>query len=223
MRPFLTAKWLNLLLVTWKVPDELLTARLPPGLELDRFEGSALVSLVAFDFVDTRAWGIPWPTMINFPELNLRFYVRTPKGERGVCFVREYVPSPLLAAAARTLYNEPYRGVPYRKDGAAHVLEVDGREQRIAWATEGELHTPPAVSAAHFLKEHSHGFGHSRSGELLRYRVDHPVWRTWPKVEPDLDVDTGLLYGAEWSSLATTAPWSVVAAEGSAISVFPKE
>ncbi|HEX4590209.1 MAG TPA: DUF2071 domain-containing protein, partial [Gemmataceae bacterium] len=75
-RPFLTARWTNLFVANYPVPDRLLAPRLPPGLTLDRWEGSAYVSLVAFDFRDTRVLGIPWPGYRHFPEVNLRFYVR---------------------------------------------------------------------------------------------------------------------------------------------------
>jgi hypothetical protein len=221
-RPFLRARWLDLLLVTYAVPDDVLAWRLPVGLELDRWQERALVSLVAFDFADTRVRGIAWPGFVRFPELNLRFYVRD--GERrGVCFVREYVPSRLVSWLARTLYNEPYRGVPYRKDGAAHALAVGGREHRIAWTCGGELQTPPQDSLAHFLKEHEWGFGAKRTGEPTCYRVEHPVWRTWPSVEHRLDLDFGVLYGAPFARLNDAAPLSVVAAEGSSVVVYPNE
>ena len=49
-RPFLTARWVNLFLANYAVPDDLLVPQLPPGLELDRRDGQAFVSLVAFDF-----------------------------------------------------------------------------------------------------------------------------------------------------------------------------
>lgn len=221
-RPFLRARWVDLLVVTYAVPDELLAPHLPGGLELDRWEGSALVSLVAFDFLRTRVWGIPWPGFVNFPELNLRFYVRDGQ-RRGVCFLREYVPSRLVSWLARTLYNEPYHGVPYRKDGAAHVLTVGGRDHRVAWARSGDLEMQPQDSLAHFLKEHEWGFGTQRSGESTCYRVEHPVWRTWPVVEHTLDVDFGLLYGAPFAVLNGRTPLSVVHAEGSAVAVYPAE
>jgi uncharacterized protein YqjF (DUF2071 family) len=217
--PFLTARWENLLLLTWQVPDAALSQLLPPGTELDRWDGSALVSLVAFDFVQTRVWGFQWPGLTNFPELNLRFYVRS-GSQRGVCFIREYVPSAILATTARLLYNEPYRRAAYRKNAGAHVLRIQQRCHRIAWRVEGEPFVPSLDSVAHFLKEHSHGYGRSRDGRLLRYRVDHPFWRVWPIVKPDLDVDSGALYGPAWSFLAQTPPWSVIAAEGSEVSVF---
>ena len=56
---FLTARWSNLFLATYAVPEELLRPRLPEGLELDRPDGQCFVSLVAFDFLDTRVLGVP--------------------------------------------------------------------------------------------------------------------------------------------------------------------
>src|SRR6516165_9719726 len=87
-RPFLTARWTNLFLANYAVPDELLFSWLPAGLQLDHFEGRAVASIVAFDFQDTRVLGVGWPGHRNFPEVNLRFYVRNGL-DRGVVFVRE--------------------------------------------------------------------------------------------------------------------------------------
>src|SRR5262249_7166885 len=104
---FLTARWSNLILATYAVPEELLAPRLPRGLELDRRDGQCFVSLVAFDFLRTNVFGIPWPGFRNFPEINLRFYVRS-GDRRGVVFIREFVPKALVAWLARMFYNEPY-------------------------------------------------------------------------------------------------------------------
>ncbi|MGA9520810.1 MAG: DUF2071 domain-containing protein [Myxococcaceae bacterium] len=222
MRPFLTARWLDLLLVTWKVPDELLEPYLPHGLELDRHEGSALVSLVAFDFRDTRVYGLPWPGFIDFPELNLRFYVRH-QGRRGVVFIREYVPSAIVAQLANLIYNEPYRSAKYTRAVDEHVLITGGRVHRISARRSGDLYTPGSESIEHFIKEHELGFGTRRDGTPLCYRVHHPVWRVWPQVDAQLDIDTAVLYGPQWGFLAKTPPFSVVAAEGSEIAVYPAE
>src|SRR3954454_24851413 len=110
-RPFLTAKWHNLFLATYAVPPATLEKRLPPGLTLDLREGNAFVSLVGFEFLDTRVMGVGCPGYRNFGELNLRFYVRLGE-ERGVVFVREFVPQRLIAWIARYLYNEPYVAAP---------------------------------------------------------------------------------------------------------------
>src|SRR3954464_3011883 len=104
---FLTARWSNLCLLTYAAPPALLEPRLPPGLALDLRDGQAFVSLVAFDFLDTRVLGVRWPGYRNFPEINLRFYVRH-GADRGVVFIREFVPARLVAFLAKTLYGEPY-------------------------------------------------------------------------------------------------------------------
>ena len=219
---FLAARWVDLLLCTWEVPDNLLAPHLPRGLTLDRWDGSTLVSLVAFDFLDTRVFGCRWPGLVDFPELNLRFYVR--QGERrGVCFLREYVPSRIIASAARLMYNEPYRSAAYAKEGCDHVLRVGGRAHRISWTRSGEPTTPATDSLAHFLKEHEWGFGRTRGGDSICYRVHHPIWRVWPEVSPKIDVDFPLLYGKEWAFLGETKPRSVILAEGSEIAVYRAE
>src|SRR5262245_33920212 len=94
-RPFLTARWEHLAIVTYEVEPELLRARLPRGLELDERGGRVFASFVAFDFRGTRVLGWRVPGFVDFPEINLRFYVRETGGERrrGVCFLREYVRS----------------------------------------------------------------------------------------------------------------------------------
>src|SRR5262249_32851359 len=106
-RCFMSARWSNLVLVNFRVSAEMLQPWLPSGLELDRHDGSAWASLVAFDFRDTRVLGVPWPGYRDFSEVNLRFYVRH-GSDRGVVFIREFVPLRCVAFLARTLYREPY-------------------------------------------------------------------------------------------------------------------
>src|SRR5579885_2376605 len=132
--PFLTARWSNLCIFTYAVPPSLLQARLPPGLELDTRDGNGFVSLVAFDFLDTRVLGVGWPGYRNFPELNLRFYVRLGE-ERGVVFLREFVPGRLVTALARLIYNEPYRATSLQSvvDDRSDKIRV---EHRLRWNGE---------------------------------------------------------------------------------------
>ena len=113
--PFLTAEWRRLLLVTYTVRPDLLRAYLPKGIELDRYEGQAFVSLVAFDFLNTKLKGVKIPFHTNFPEVNLRIYVRHGT-QRGVVFVREYVPRFWIANIANIVYNEPYSTAKMQSD-----------------------------------------------------------------------------------------------------------
>lgn len=233
-RPFLTARWSNLLLVSYAVDEGVLRPRLAPGLELDRFEGRAAVSLVAFDFLDTRVRGVRWPGLVSFPEVNLRYYVRQPASDRhperrGVSFIRELVPKWLIAATARRLYNEPYVACPMRSrvetaDGAVrmrHWFSVGGSEHTIEAEAEAKAAIPPEGSPEHWFKEHQWGFGTDRRGRLLVYEVRHPHWQTRSVRSFKIGVDFAKVYGQEWAFLKDAEPVSVAWAEGSAIEVYP--
>jgi uncharacterized protein YqjF (DUF2071 family) len=227
--PFLTARWSNLFLATYAVPPDLLQKRLAPGLDLDLRDGQPFVSLVAFDFLNTRVLGVPWPGYRNFAELNLRFYVRRGQ-ERGVMFVREFVPQRLVAGLARLLYNEPYVAAPltsvmYDKPEsltAEYRLDWGGRTHTIMATGRKPAYRPADTSVEHFFKEHRWGYGVTRSGQAIRYEVAHPVWDIYPAEAYQVDLDWALVYGPEWQILKGAVPYSTVLAVGSPVSVYPK-
>jgi uncharacterized protein YqjF (DUF2071 family) len=227
--PFLTAQWTNLFLATYAVPPALLAPRLPPSLELDTRDGNAFVSIVAFQFLDTRVLGIGWPGYRNFPEINLRFYVH--RGEdRGVVFIREFVPQRLVAWLARVLYNEPYRAAnisdhchdapDVRK--MEYWFEWQGRENRLSVTGGRTAFRPAENSEEHYFKEHHWGFGVTRRGKTIHYEVAHPVWDVFPVESYDIDLDWKSVYGPEWDILAQAKPFSTIFAQGSAVAVYPK-
>jgi uncharacterized protein YqjF (DUF2071 family) len=227
-KPFMTARWVNLILAQFRVPDEWIAQHLPPGVEPDRWDGSAFVSLVPFQFLDTRVFGCRWPGFTNFPELNLRTYVRY-GDRRGVVFIREYIPSRLIAWVARQTYNEPYATAKMKADcyvrgdrlTANYSLDRGGKTHRL-WAVGDEIATvPPPDSAEHFFKERNWGFGRTKGGELLTYEVAHPHWACHPVRDYGLDLDWVTLYGDRWAGMQGREPDSVFLVEGSAVSVFP--
>ena len=74
--PLLTAQWRDLVMLNFEVDPRVLAPHVPAGTELDRWHGDTLVSIVAFQFLDARLFGVPIPFHASFPEVNLRFYVR---------------------------------------------------------------------------------------------------------------------------------------------------
>src|SRR5687767_6630261 len=116
-RPFLTAQWRNLLMVTYAVDPAAVIERVPAGSTPDPWRGQALVSVIGVQFPETKVVGAPIPFHQDFEEVNLRFYVRRGmegQPRPGVVFIREMVPRPIVGGMARLLYREPYLVVPMR-------------------------------------------------------------------------------------------------------------
>ena len=227
-RPFLRARWSNLVFLTYAVPEEVVRPYLHPELELDLWQGRAHVSLVAFDFQDTRVRGRRFPGFVNFPELNLRTYVRH-HDQLGVRFIREFVPSRVVAGVARFRYNEPYAAIPMssRTTGKSHdLLRVEHSWRRRDAKGHIRVTGPqqsmlPAGPTPHPFIERRRGFGESRSGQLTSYRVEHPVWAVRDIYQLDYRVDFASLYGRAWAFLTDASPVDVTFAVGSAVEVFP--
>lgn len=227
-RPFMTARWSNPLLLTYRAPTPLLRRLTHPHLELDEWEGHTHVSLVAFEFQDTRIRGRRVPGFINFSQLNLRTYVR--QGDRrGVTYIKEYVPSRVIAVIARLRFNEPYHrlDIASQTEGAGEELKIEhhwhhgGTDQYVqATATQASLMPPDDGSVYHFT-EHRWGFGSSRGGALIPYRVEHPVWAVRTLRSIDYRVDFESLYGPDWAFLSNQEPVRTTLAVGSAVQMFP--
>lgn len=226
---FLSAHWRHLCLITYSVPAALMEPYLPPGTTLDTRDGQTFASLVAFDFAETRVLGVPWPGYRRFAEWNLRIYVRN-GDDRGVVFVREFVPKRLIAWIARGTYNEPYRAAPVRQVlhrnastiGATYLLGWGGRTHTISVTGTLPPTVPPETSTDHFFKEHQWGFGRTYTGKPQRYEVVHPLWDVFPVQQYTVDVDWAALYGPEWAVMQNAEPYAVTFARGSPVRIYPK-
>ena len=142
-RALLTAGWRNLILLNFAVPTDLIRRLAPCGTEPDLHDGQSYISIVAFAFERVRLLGIPFPAHTNFPEINLRYYVRREvAGElrRGVVFVREIVPRRAVAILANRLYNENYLTRPMRITNKIAGPELaQGDTLDYAWRTNLSL------------------------------------------------------------------------------------
>lgn len=228
-KTFLSAEWRHLVLFNFAVPDDVLLPYLPSGCELDRYEDHAFVSLVGFQFLHTRVLGVRWPGFVNFPEINLRFYIRH-QGRRGVCFIREYVPSRLVAGIAKLLYNEPYHAAAMmmdvvHRDGhvqAKYTLNDQNCKMNLRVTGQRDVILPHGTSLEHFFKEHDLGVGRDRRGRTVTYEVWHPVWNVFPVVDFAVMLDWEKVYGKTFGFLQEQKPHSVCFAEGSEIRVYWK-
>jgi uncharacterized protein YqjF (DUF2071 family) len=232
MRPFFTAQWRSLAMLNYRVDPAMLRGLVPRGTELDQWQGETYLSLVGFAFLDTKVLGLPIPFHRNFPEINLRFYVRRVAGgevRRGVVFIRELVPQAAIAWVARALYNEPYRTVAMRhstshSDGSFESLSygwrASGRWHRLTAAAGGQVRPSLTGSEEEFITEHHWGYTRQRDGGTIEYRVEHPRWSVATADQAALEGDPETTYGPEFGAILREPPTSAFVADGSAVAVY---
>ncbi len=230
---FLKAEWRDLILLNYAIPPESVEPWLPADCEIDLENGLTYASLVFFEFQNTRVLGVKWPWHVNFSEINLRLYVRrkTDTGwRRGVVFVKELVPRPLIAWTARVFYREPYEAVPIRRDVSASTEgEAMARRLDYYWGRNPEYHLRvlsrdrwgPIAEGSHeeFILEHYWGYNRISGTRTNEYEVVHPRWKISPARVEKLHLDFAQQYGKAWDFLNGMVPFSTFVAQGSEVRV----
>ena len=176
-------QWLDLAYVHWRYEPAEVQALLPPGLQVDTFDGSAWVGLIPFSM---RGIGLPHgpavPYLGSFAEVNVRTYGRV--GDRpGVWFFSLDVDRLLPAVVARLTYR-----LPYCWGGTSHARVTSG-----AAATGGAAASGAVASGA--------------AGDTLRTVVR----RRWPErvADSSIVVEMGAPIDADPLDVFLTARWGL--------------
>jgi uncharacterized protein YqjF (DUF2071 family) len=107
-RPTLSMRWKHLLFVHWRVPVASLRPLIPEPLQIDTYDGAAWVGFVPFVMESVRpVWLPPIPKLFDFPEANVRTYVRYGE-QRGVWFFSLDAAHRLGVWVARRFWKLPY-------------------------------------------------------------------------------------------------------------------
>jgi uncharacterized protein YqjF (DUF2071 family) len=174
--------WRELLLAHWPVPIEALRPLVPSELVLEEFNGSAWVGITPFRLTDLHPRYLPaLPGLSEFPEMNLRTYVRV--GDKpGVYFFSLDAASRLAVLGARASYRLPYHYAEMRiasRDGWIHYrsrrtgedAEFVGR-----YRPTGPVFQASPGTLEHFLIERYALYVVLRSGTILRGDIHHHPW-----------------------------------------------
>jgi uncharacterized protein YqjF (DUF2071 family) len=234
MTVFLRANWENIIMANYEIDPKLLLPYLPSGVTLDLFKGRAYVSLVGFMFKNTKLFNIPIPWFGSFEEINLRFYVKRMELDgqikRGVVFINETIPYPIVAWMANKLYKEHYSVVPTK-----HHNESNEKNKKIQfdwklgakWCSlyvlsDTKLEPILANSLEEFIYEHYYGYTKIDEQITEEYQLEHPSWMTHKVLDYSIDCDFKAMYGNSFSILNQTKPTAVFMAKGSDVAIFWK-
>jgi uncharacterized protein YqjF (DUF2071 family) len=80
---FLTAEWRDLAMVNFEIDPQLLRQRVPPGTELDTWNGRTFISIVGFRFLRTQVLGMTIPWHRNFEEVKKSLESDYPRPQAG--------------------------------------------------------------------------------------------------------------------------------------------
>lgn len=230
MTIFLKAQWENIIMANYEIDPEILLPYLPKGVELDLYKGKAYVSLVGFMFKKTRLFNILIPWFGTFEEINLRFYVVRKEGDqlkRGVVFINETIPYPIVAWMANKLYKEHYTVVPTK-----HEITRETKSQKVEFkwllnkkwnsiyveaTTESKV--MKSQSLEKFIYQHYYGYTKVDQNNTEEYKLQHPSWLVNQVLDYKIDCDFTAMYGDSFSVLNTTKPVAVFIAEGSSVGI----
>jgi uncharacterized protein len=192
--------WYDLLFAHWPVPVEALRPLIPPGLELDTYEGRAWLAVVPFGMrgIYLRRLPLRTPLYSRFLELNVRTYV-TAGGKAGVWFFSLDAANPGAVAVARRWYHLPYyfaRMSLRRGDGgwieyASRRIHpgAPGARFQGRYRPVGEPYRAEAGSLEHWLTERYCLYAAGRRGLLYRGDIHHAPWPLQP-AEAEIRVNT---------------------------------
>jgi len=231
---FLTAEWKNLIIANYEIDANILKPYLPNNTTLDLWKGKCYISLVAFIFKNTKIKACKIPFHKHFEEVNLRFYVKhkTKNGEtrRGVVFIKEIVPKPLITFVANTLYKEHYQTMKMKHSTIEEVENIrvnykvlfQNNWNKIEVKAENIETEIEENSFSEFITEHYWGYTKLNNTKTYEYEVEHPRWKNYPIWDYNIDLDFKKRYGNDFEQLSNNKPYSVILAVGSTISVGNK-
>lgn len=206
----MTQTWHDLLFAHWPVAPVQLRPLVPARFELDLFGGEAWIGIVPFHMTNVAPRGVPsLPWVSEFPELNVRTYVRV-DDRPGIYFFSLDAGSALAVRTARALLNLPYHtasmrvapaasGVAYRSVRAG----TPAAEFRATYGPAGAAFVAVEGSLEHFLTERYCLYNVGRRAAPYRLDIHHPPWPLQPATA---SIERNTMGEANGVSLRDTPP-----------------
>lgn len=218
-------RWSELLFLHWRLEPGEIQKRLPEGLYVDTFGGSAWIGVVPFFMERIRPVGLPaLPWLSWFLELNVRTYVHDENGRPGVWFFSLDCNQPVAVELARKAFRLPYQHARMSAKRGGGEVSYHSRRKGAAQATASfryasgdERKHAASGTLEWFLVERYLLFSQGRAGRIYSGQVNHTPYRTAPALCPEWSVEPLLLNGFADPGCA---PESMLVADAVDVTVF---
>jgi uncharacterized protein YqjF (DUF2071 family) len=182
-RALMRQTWDDVSFLHWDVDPDIAQSLLPPGLDVDVYDGRAWVGLVPFHMRRIAPAGLPpIPYFGSFPETNVRTYVTSRDGTPGVWFHSLEASRLAPVGVARALYGLPYfyASMHIRRTGRRVRYNTlrrwpgpRGAGGQIAIDVGDPIENPTEL--ARFLTSRWRLFTHRR-GDIYSAEIRHEPW-----------------------------------------------
>lgn len=184
VRP-LSASLSDVCFVHWPYPVAEVDDLLPGWLEPDTMDGRAWVSALPLTMAQFDLFGLP--VREDIEGVNLRTYVRTGDGTRGVWFLSLDVDDRIAADTARTVFQLPYYHARIRRRTQGERTEVVARRHgdesarlAVTFEPQGDPAETEPDTLPSFLIERHRYFTKGPLGTRLQGSVGHLPWPVQP-------------------------------------------
>ena len=202
-------RWEQLLFAHWPINTEILLPKIPPGLELDLWQGQAWIAVVPFLMKDVSPRGAPHvPFLADFAEINVRAYVKA-QDKPGVWFFSLDATSRIAVNMARRTFHLPYHHAEIQ---IGHQKEmIDYRSTRSVGDARFVARYKPAStvyrsergSFDEWITERYCLYAQKPDGTLLRGEVHHAPW---PLQRAAGEIETNTMCLADGIELPQVSP-----------------
>lgn len=177
----MSQRWSEMLFLHCPVDAAKINQFLPPGLELDTFEGRAWVTVLPFRVTDMHVRSFPaFPYLHAYLELNVRTYVRY--GNTPGIFFFSLDADKLLNVLGARLSALPYYYASMRMDKEKDFFHyVSRRRRKAAFYFEGTYrrtagaYCPVEGTLDHWLLERYYAWSPIKNG-LIEIGIHHTPW-----------------------------------------------
>ena len=193
--------WLDLAFIHFEVDPADLRKRLPPGLELELYEGKAWLGIVPFRMQGVTRRGWPAPSWLcDFPEINVRTYV-TDGRKSGVWFLSLFAPHYAAVWFAQNFFKLPYHYAKIattEKSGSIHYDAQKGPLKFIADYAPGRMVPSVPGSFAAWATERYCLYSVDRIGGIARGEIHHAKW---PLQEATITIELNTIAGIKLGAM----------------------
>lgn len=176
--------WRDLLFIHWPISPDQLKKHIPPSLQIDTFNRTAWVGIVAFVMAGIYPRGLSSLSILPaFPEINVRTYVQY-EGKPGVYFMSLDVDDWASLTIAKRWLHLPYQPAKiciHKKENAFHCSSTRQKSNHPI-IYEG-MHTPNSEiffpiegTLDHWLTERYCFFSSNKRENLFCCEIHHSPW-----------------------------------------------